>query len=79
MQRHEFAPPSIPTTTAAAARPGSTPAPAPRRLVAAFERVVISADDEALFDGALYLERNPDVREAGAGQLRRDMPARTTD
>ncbi len=41
----------------------------PRRLVAAVERVLFAAADETLFDGTLYLERNPDVRAAGADPL----------
>ncbi|MCH8168884.1 MAG: hypothetical protein IIC03_13290, partial [Proteobacteria bacterium] len=46
----------------------------PRPLVAVVERVLFAAAGdslfgEVLFDGALYLERNPDVRAAGADPL----------
>lgn len=41
----------------------------PRRLVAAVERALFAAADDSLFDGALYLERNPDVQAAGADPL----------
>ncbi|MHA1529658.1 MAG: glycosyltransferase [Alphaproteobacteria bacterium] len=41
----------------------------PRRLVAAVERVLFAAADDTLFDRTLYLERNPDVRAAGADPL----------
>ena len=41
----------------------------PRRLVAAVERALLEAADEALFDGGYYLESNPDVRAAGADPL----------
>ena len=46
----------------------------PRRLVAAVERALFAAADDSMFDGALfdralYLERNPDVRAAGADPL----------
>ena len=41
----------------------------PRRLVAAVERVLFAAADDSLFDRALYLERNPDVRAAGGDPM----------
>jgi GT2 family glycosyltransferase len=41
----------------------------PRRFVAMAERMLFAASDEMLFDGVLYLERNPDVGAAGADPM----------